>query len=52
MRYFAASLVLAAVLPLARAAEAPLKKIKYDELTRIIHSHKGKIVVVDFWATY
>lgn len=52
MRYLATSLVLTAVLPMAQAQEVPLKKIKYDELTKLINSHKGKVVVVDFWATY
>jgi hypothetical protein len=27
-----------------------LKLVKYDALTKLITSHKGKIVVVDFWA--
>ena len=27
-----------------------LKLVKYDDLTKLIASQKGKIVVVDFWA--
>jgi hypothetical protein len=52
MRYLAASLALAVVVSTASAQEVTLKKIKYDELTKVINSHKGKVVVVDFWATY
>jgi len=52
MRSLVASLVLAAVVPVARAQEVTLKKIKYDALTGLIQGHKGKVVVVDFWATY
>ena len=29
-----------------------LKKVKYDALSKAIAQHKGKVVVVDFWATY
>jgi hypothetical protein len=36
----------------ASAEEVTLKKIKYDELAKVIAGHKGKVVVVDFWSTY
>ena len=54
MKYLAASFAaLALTLPAARAADdVTLKKVKYDELARVIAGHKGKVVVVDFWATY
>jgi hypothetical protein len=55
MTRLAACLTLALALPAtpARAAEeVTLKKVKYDELTRLIAGHKGKVVVVDFWASY
>ncbi len=42
---------LALVLP-ARAAEVSLKKVKHDELTKFIKAQKGKVVVLDVWATY
>ena len=30
----------------------PLKVLSYDEIQKLIASHKGKVVVVDAWATY
>ncbi len=47
--------ILAAVLPALPAAAdeaVTLRKVKYDELTKFIAAQKGKVVVVDFWATY
>jgi hypothetical protein len=32
--------------------EVTLKKAKYKELAAFIAAQKGKVVVVDFWATY
>jgi len=52
MRYLAASLILAVAASPAPSQEVTLKKIKYDELAKVIAGHKGKVVVVDFWATY
>ena len=44
---------LALVLP-ARAADdgVTLKKVKYDELTKFVKAQKGKVVVLECWATY
>jgi hypothetical protein len=44
---------LALVLP-ARAADegVTLKKSKYDGLAKFIAAQKGKVVLVDVWATY
>lgn len=38
----------------ARAAEngVTLKKAKYDELKQFLAGQKGKVVVLDVWATY
>ena len=52
MRYLAASLILAVAASSAPAQEVTFTKIKYDALAKVIESHKGKVVVVDFWATY
>ncbi len=45
--------VLLGVLP-ARAADETVsyKKIKYDDLTKLVVANKGKVVIVDFWGTY
>ena len=41
------------VLPASAADEGvTLKKAKYDELTKFIAAQKGKVVVLDVWATY
>ena len=29
-----------------------LKKVKYDELTKFVAGQKGKVIVLDVWATY
>ena len=44
---------LALVLP-ARAADegVTVKKVKYDELAKFLTAQKGKVVLVDVWATY
>jgi hypothetical protein len=34
------------------AAEVTLKTATYSELCQMIRAHKGKVVVVDFWAHY
>lgn len=52
MRYLAASLILAVAGSAAPSQEVTLEKIKYDKLAKVIAGHKGKVVVVDFWATY
>jgi thiol-disulfide isomerase/thioredoxin len=44
--------------PKAAAPDAPaegpvaLQEMKYDDLGKLIRSHKGKVIVVDFWADY
>jgi hypothetical protein len=43
---------LALVLPARAADDVSLKKVKYDELTKFIKAQKGKVVVLDVWATY
>ncbi|HKB34999.1 MAG TPA: hypothetical protein VKD72_01010 [Gemmataceae bacterium] len=43
---------LALVLPARAADQVSLKKVKYDELTKFIKAQKGKVVVLDVWATY
>jgi hypothetical protein len=34
------------------AADVTLKTATYAELCQMIRAHKGKVVVVDFWANY
>ncbi|MCS7159833.1 MAG: hypothetical protein RMJ19_05115 [Gemmatales bacterium] len=39
----------------AAAQEKPtptLKIVKFPELVKAIESHRGRVVVVDFWANY
>jgi len=38
--------------PAQAPADVSLKVIKYAELGDVIRSHKGKVVVVDFWADF
>jgi thiol-disulfide isomerase/thioredoxin len=49
-------LALAAAVGAGRAAEGPagveVKEVKYDDLDKAITGAKGKVVVVDFWATW
>jgi hypothetical protein len=41
------------VFPVSAAEEGvTLKKAKYDELTKFIKAQKGKVIVLDVWATY
>ena len=54
-RFAWAAAGLALLLPgAARAADGAvaLKKVKYDELAKYLATLKGKVIVVDFWATY
>jgi hypothetical protein len=55
------ALVFAVLLsPAARPAPEPpqadgkvtLQDITYDDLGKLIRSHKGKVIVVDFWGEY
>ncbi len=45
------AVLLLSALP-ASADEVTLNKVKYDELAKFVAGQKGKVVVVDFWATY
>src|SRR5436189_3322802 len=36
----------------AGAQEVKLRSVKYGELARLVATQKGKVVVVDFWATW
>jgi hypothetical protein len=44
--------------PAGSAAPAPtaesvtLRDINYDDLGKLVHTYKGKVVVVDFWGEY
>src|SRR2546423_164673 len=40
--------------PARQGAAAPIRveKIKYADLGKLVRSHKGKVVVVDFWADF
>jgi thiol-disulfide isomerase/thioredoxin len=47
--------LLAAALGVAAAQPADkvtLRQVKYGELSKLIRGHKGKVVVVDFWASW
>ena len=53
---FGAALLAGAALSLLAAAppdepKAAATKIKYADLGKLVRSHQGKIVVVDFWST-
>ena len=45
-----AALILAG--PAVAQEKVEVKVVKYDELTATIKKHKGKVVVVDFWADW
>ena len=45
-----AGLVLLA--PARAADDVTLRKAKYDELAKFITGQKGKVVLVEVWATY
>jgi hypothetical protein len=47
-----AILALFAALPARAADEVKLEKIKYADLGKRVVANKGKVVVVDFWASY
>jgi hypothetical protein len=36
----------------ARSEEVTVKVVKYSGLTDAVKKLKGKVVIVDFWATY
>jgi thiol-disulfide isomerase/thioredoxin len=38
--------------PAVIAQEVTLKKVRYDELKQFVSAQRGKVLVVDFWATY
>jgi hypothetical protein len=35
-----------------RGRAVALRKVKYDALAKYLATLKGKVIVVDFWATY
>lgn len=37
---------------LGQEAPIDIKVVKYDGLTDLILKNRGKVVVIDFWATY
>src|SRR5437764_15333129 len=43
--------LLLAALP-ASADEVTLKNVKYEDLAKFVAGQRGKVVVVDFWASY
>lgn len=54
-RYAVGLLAAALCVSAVRAADEPaieIKEVKLDGLEKLIASHKGKVVVVDFWATF
>ncbi len=36
----------------AAEPEITLHRVNYDQLTRLVQTQRGKVVVVDFWASY
>ena len=36
----------------AADAAIAMRSVKYADLCKIIRGHKGKVVIVDFWAEY
>ena len=38
--------------PASADDDVTLKKAKYDELTKFVAGQKGKVIVLDVWATY
>jgi hypothetical protein len=36
----------------AKGGDVKLETVKFDDLEKKIHEHKGKIVVVDVWASW
>lgn len=52
MRMMLTAFLLVAVLPAYAAdEEVKLAKIKYEDLGKFVVAQKGKVVLVDFWAT-
>jgi hypothetical protein len=49
---FAASPGNAAPEPPQAEGKVTLQDITYDDLGKVIRSHKGKVIVVDFWGEY
>jgi thiol-disulfide isomerase/thioredoxin len=45
-------LVLAGCSPAAETPGVEVKEVKFDELDKAVADRKGKVVVVDFWATW
>jgi thiol-disulfide isomerase/thioredoxin len=53
MRSLIAALVIGCSLPgLASAADVTLETVKLSQFHETVAKHKGKVVVIDFWATF
>ena len=51
-RLLAAAVLLIPTASLADPPAVAVRVVKYDGLTGLIKQHRGKVVVVDFWADY
>ena len=48
-RWAALAVLVALAAPAFAEDKAEVKVLKYDDLTKFIKDHKGKVIVVDFW---
>ncbi|MCS7167383.1 MAG: hypothetical protein RMI91_07110 [Gemmatales bacterium] len=46
------TLALASSIVAQEQAPAAPKRVKFPELVKAIQAHRGRVVVVDFWANY
>lgn len=51
-RTFAAGLALLALTAAAQAGEVTLHRVRYDQLVDVVKQHRGRVVLVDFWASF
>ena len=52
MRHFIATLCLGMFAAAAPPTAVTVQVVRYDGLSALVKQHKGKVVVVDFWADY